>query len=319
MVAWNPFEGFTLEQIKMLAPDGRGSKTKENWDKLSEEEKQERLKNSFHSSEAREKSEEASRQFWASRTPEEIERHIRSSFLSPEAIKKSGEGYSRFYSSLTEEEKKEFKRRRVNSILAFWGSSESKVARQALSEAGQNAWASKTEEEKREWLKSSMHSEEARLKAEPRISEGLRRYWASLTDEERVERYKGLRSGPSGPELFLGSYLEDRFPGKWAYNGDGNQNIAIGRRIPDFVRRDGEKEVISEMGGLGYCHFLEDEVKEVEHYRRYGYACLVIWEWECYDWKGLDSKFGNVKESELPNSRKYIGAQQVAEGGGLPS
>jgi len=34
--------------------------------------------------------------------------------------------------------------------------------------------------------------------------------------------------------------------------------------------------------------FIKEEEEElVEHYRKYGYDCLVIWEWDCYLWGEL--------------------------------
>ena len=49
------------------------------------------------------------------------------------------------------------------------------------------------------------------------------------------------------------------------------------------------------MGGLGFVHFLDDEEEEIEYYKRHGWRCLVIWEWDAYDPAELDRILGEFK------------------------
>lgn len=79
------------------------------------------------------------------------------------------------------------------------------------------------------------------------------------------------------------------------YNGNGKQNIIIGGKIPDYVRMDGKKQVIEVFGT--YWHNEEEEEERIEHYRKYGYDCLVIWEWDCYLWDKLKPKLGSWIET----------------------
>jgi len=290
----NWFDGFTPEEIKMLIPVGRGGRQREHWASLSREEREKKKENSFHSKEAKEKSAEASRQRWADMTPEEIRKHVDSSFHTPEAFKKSGETRSRDWANMSDARRKELSLKVQRGLWAFWDSPEGDIAREVLSEAGQRAWASKTKEEKHRWLGVSSHSEEARLKA--RASMGP----------------------PTMPEFFFGICLEKNFPGEWPYNGDGSQGVIIGGKIPDFVRADGKKVVLEVFGG--YWHQPGDEEEKIEHYKKYGYDCLVFWDYECCDEDLIVMKVKElvgVIESEPIKGKKSIGTQRdSAEGGG---
>lgn len=142
-----------------------------------------------------------------------------------------------------------------------------------------------------------VHSEETKRK----ISASLKAHWGNMSDEERGKRIEAIlkasRIRPTMPEILVGKYLRENFPGKFGYNGDYSLGISVGGRIPDFPNIVGEKEVISVMGSLGFGHFFEDEDKEIAHYAKYGYKCTVVWEWDCFLPVELDNIFGvsNVK------------------------
>lgn len=198
--------------------------------------------------------------------------------------------------------------------------------REHLSEVSSAWWAEKEASgEKLKYLENSFHSEAAREKfrqmhkdmtpeeREEWVNRSFCKKWTKegFTEDEKKAYLKSCvhsdasllasrKSGakrPTEPEYFLGLYLEDRFPGKWEYNGDGSKNIIVGGRTPDYIRVDGAKEAVSEMGGLGRYHFLEDEPLEVEHYAKYGYKCTVVWEWDCYLVGELDKLFGVTSDA----------------------
>jgi len=307
------FKDWTPEMVEGIRTFGsrQSISARERWDNMSPKEVRDFCKNSFHSDEARTKSIETSRKRWKDMTPEQIEEHTKNTFHRPEAFKKSGKTRSENYSRIAKEEIEEYNKGRRGSIENFWGSPESEATRQRLSEAGRDAWASKAPEEKLDWLSRSCHSEESRKKAGPNIAEGNRRYWASLTKEERKARGAAILEGkiksgnfgraksPTWPEIFTGIILERNFPGKWAYNGGGQQGVHIGNRTPDFIHRNGWKGVIEVFGV--YYH-AEDEVEEkIRYYKGYGYRCLVLWEYECYESYIVSEvkKLSSVMESEL--------------------
>ena len=97
----------------------------------------------------------------------------------------------------------------------------------------------------------------------------------------------GIIQLPTASEISVDLYKRDREPGEWLYNGNGD--ILIGGKRPDFININGKKEVMEVLGT--YWHPEEDEGKLIEHYDKYGFKCWIIWEYDCYDWKGLDEIF----------------------------
>ena len=121
-------------------------------------------------------------------------------------------------------------------------------------------------------------------------SKAGRERWANSSGDERNERVRSLykfQNKQTEGEVSVELYKENRSPGKWIYNGNGD--ILIGGKRPDFVNISGEKEVIEILGG--HYHPDEDESKLIKHYKEYGFQCRVIWEYDCYDWDGLDRIF----------------------------
>lgn len=185
----------------------------------------------------------------------------------------------------------------------FWDSPEGKEVRNRMSRT--LTGKPKSEATKRAMSLGQMgrvHGEEENR----RNSESNRRFWESLSEGEKEKRLeesfhsresrlrciRALRVKPNTPESLMLGYLEARFPGEWKYNGDFSQGVMIGRKIPDFVNVNGKKEVVEVLGGLGQWHFLEDEAEKIEHYKKFGYKCIVVWEWDCYLVDELDKIFG---------------------------
>lgn len=145
-----------------------------------------------------------------------------------------------------------------------------------------------TEGERQEWVGKSFHNPDARELAIERMALGIKRWWAELSEEQRDREVlkrvsasaRANARGPSEPEFFLGVYLEGKYPREWAYNGNGEQNVSIGGRIPDFININGRRAVIEVLGT--YHHPEEDFEGKREHYRKYGYDCFVLWHYECY-------------------------------------
>ncbi|GAI85754.1 unnamed protein product, partial [marine sediment metagenome] len=87
---------------------------------------------------------------------------------------------------------------------------------------------------------------------------------------------------PNKAEFYLQSVLNKHFPGEWGYVGDGQ--LIIGGKCPDFANVNGRKEVIELFGN--YWHNSSkfpnrlDQEEMIEHYRRYGFLCFVVWEEE---------------------------------------
>lgn len=208
--------------------------------------------------------------------------------------KKLSESNSRFHASRTVEEKEELSRKLSRQWRDVWAGKtlvEMVEINERKSRARREFCAGRTPEERR------VFSE--------KVSKVQKELWAGLTPEEFEARLEGsLMSNkaiknrmdarkvrPTMPELLLGMYLERNFPRGWKYNGGYSQEVAIGRKIPDFVSMDDKKLVIEVLGGIGYYHSLDEEGEKIAHYKRYGFDCLVVFEWDCYLSGELDRKF----------------------------
>ena len=95
---------------------------------------------------------------------------------------------------------------------------------------------------------------------------------------EFVKRWaKACWRRPTSLEERMMKILDEHFPGKYSYTGDGKDGIIIGTMIPDFVRNDG-KAVIEVFGS--FWHHKKDEKERIAAFKKFGYRCLVIWEQE---------------------------------------
>lgn len=133
------------------------------------------------------------------------------------------------------------------------------------------------------------HSEETKK----RMSDVHKELWK---DPEFVKYIsEAQHRKPNESELQLQSILDRHFPDEWKYVGDGT--VWVEGRNPDFININGRKQVI-EMFGI-YWHdpdyFPNRPSKEelVAHYKRYGFDCLVFWEYDV--WGDVSSVIEGVK------------------------
>jgi len=90
---------------------------------------------------------------------------------------------------------------------------------------------------------------------------------------------KAMHIKPNKPEIFLQNLLNELYPNEWEYTGDGK--LVINGRIPDFANTNGEKKLIEHFGT--YWHRDSNPQELIDHYRKYGYDTLIIWENELKD------------------------------------
>jgi hypothetical protein len=89
----------------------------------------------------------------------------------------------------------------------------------------------------------------------------------------------GTKSSPNSKELIVMDILNQIQPNEWEFVG--NKKLKIGGRNPDFINRN--RNLLCEHFGV-YWHGvkarndLEREEGRINHFRRYGYDTLVIWE-----------------------------------------
>ena len=88
--------------------------------------------------------------------------------------------------------------------------------------------------------------------------------------------FRNYTSQQTKPEIELGIILDEVCLNQYKYTGRGE--IWIGNRNPDFFNVDGQKKVIEMFGD--HWHQGDNPNNRINHFKEYGYDCLVIWESE---------------------------------------
>jgi len=118
--------------------------------------------------------------------------------------------------------------------------------------------------------------------------------------ESRKKSLKALMKRPTRPEQrFIDITKKYNLPYK--YVGDGE--FILGGKCPDFLNCNGEKKVVEIFGRV--FHDPEKAFKKIpyhqtkkgtiEHYEKYGFKCLVIWEDEFKNKKQILDRLGGFK------------------------
>lgn len=137
-----------------------------------------------------------------------------------------------------------------------------------------------------------MHSPKSRKKA----GAGIKKYRAEHPEEAEAMnkrlhspevRRKAMKSRmkrPNKPESRLIKLFEQHYP-ILQYNHEAR---SVGGRFPDFISNNGDK-VVAEMLGITFhnpekawfpVRYKRTEKGTLEHYAKYGYRCLTIWDYE---------------------------------------
>lgn len=109
--------------------------------------------------------------------------------------------------------------------------------------------------------------------------------WQNPEFSEKMRKARNTK--PNKAEVLLQNILDKHYPNEWKFVGDGQINL--GGRWPDFINRNGKKEVIELFSN--YWHPMFDVAKKKEHYRQYGFRVAIIWEDELKDEERLVKTF----------------------------
>lgn len=125
-------------------------------------------------------------------------------------------------------------------------------------------------------MKGKHHTEEEKKK----MSLGLRKKWNDPEFKQRVVRKIMLSNyrEPNRQESYLDKILSTNSPNEYKYVGNGE--FILGGKCPDFMNINGKKKVIELFGD--YWHKGENPQEKIDHYKKYGFNCLVIWQHELY-------------------------------------
>ena len=100
----------------------------------------------------------------------------------------------------------------------------------------------------------------------------------------KIFRSRGVK--PNKTELFVDNLIQVAVQNQFKYVGDGQTWIA--GKCPDWINVNGKKQVIEYFSN--YWHKVEHETERKEHFKNYGYDCLVIWESELKNLEELKQK-----------------------------
>lgn len=253
-----------------------GAGFKRKWEGMSEEERRAYLARSFHSDDARQRADASIKKAWSCHTPEERQARIEAAAHGVRrASGQKSESMLRYWAGKSEEE-------RQQHYLTSFGSEESK---RKVAESSRRVWDSYTEEERKARMEGWLNSREAK--------ENWKKTWAAKSEEEKEEWVKVHLRGrrrPTEPERLLGLYLDKNFPGEWKYNGDRVEGVFVSGKIPDFINVNGKKEIIEVFGY--YWHNIDEVEPLIEHYKKFGFKCTVLWDYECYFEKDMRERLG---------------------------
>ena len=116
-----------------------------------------------------------------------------------------------------------------------------------------------------------------------KISDNSKAMWKNPVSQERLRA--GFNAKPNKEEIFLGTILNEMYPGQWKYTGDFS--FIIGGKCPDFVNCNGQKKIIEYNGT--YWHRGDVPKAREKLFAEFGYETLVIWDKEM-------KKINSVKE-----------------------
>jgi len=132
-------------------------------------------------------------------------------------------------------------------------------------------------------------------KSNPKVSKAMKRFWMNpVFIKKRVKAIlEANHPKPNKLELKLDSILQKYFPNQFKYVGNGE--VQIGRKCPDFININGKKQVI-ELFGRYWHKGLFSEAGKINHYKKYGFDCLVIWDNDFKNNRKVISKIRNFLE-----------------------
>ncbi len=106
------------------------------------------------------------------------------------------------------------------------------------------------------------------------------------TEEKRIKKWiKSIHLKPNKKEKEL-EYIINQIGLPYKFVGDGQ--VIIGNKIPDFINCNGKKKIIELFGN--YWHKPEEESKRIEHFAKYGFKTLIIWEHELKKRRNMTNK-----------------------------
>jgi len=112
-----------------------------------------------------------------------------------------------------------------------------------------------------------------------------------------------VESGPNKPENLLLEICEEAYPLKFRYTGRTILENRIGGKAPDLTCEE-YKIVIEHFGSL--WHLKEQEQERIDHFKSYGYKCLVIWDAEKHNKDKLEKEIKEFVDNAIQNVQQLV-------------
>ena len=104
--------------------------------------------------------------------------------------------------------------------------------------------------------------------------------------EFRIKRFVDgqVHTKPNRIEKLMMGLLNEICPNEYKYTG--NWEFMIGCRCPDFANINGKKKLLELYGDYWHSEKItgrnkeQEEMIRINHYKKYGFDCLIIWEHE---------------------------------------
>jgi len=152
-------------------------------------------------------------------------------------------------------------------------------------------------EETKEKLSKSCKGKYVSERTKRQIRRTLKRLWNN--PEFREKAIKAMCNGiakakPTKPERRLRNHLNYLFPREYKFVGDGS--IIIGGRKPDFINVNGQKKIVEMFGDYWHSKELtgrtkgQEENQRINHFVKYGFKTLIVWQYELRNIKRLRRK-----------------------------
>jgi very-short-patch-repair endonuclease len=122
-------------------------------------------------------------------------------------------------------------------------------------------------------------------------SEKSKAMWADPEQRNKIAMSQNIR--PNKMELSLHSIIDSLLPNQYVFTGDFR--LWIGNKNPDFIC-EAKKKIIEFYGDHWHEEWRtgisieEEEQTRIEHFKKHGYHCLVIWGHELKDLESLKAK-----------------------------
>jgi hypothetical protein len=132
-----------------------------------------------------------------------------------------------------------------------------------------------------------------------KISESKKLQWQDIEWKERVLKkvFASNEIKPNKAEFYTDSLIQTARPTDFIYSGNGE--IFIGGKCPDWFNVNGKKQVIELFGNYFHSKLVtgrtkkQEEKQRINHFAKYGYQTLIIWESELKNPDKLTQKIQN--------------------------